>query len=94
MSSLDDMAADLPPSARIVTGSHDLPVSDALAEFMITGWAPEVAGPPDPHPAAAFTAARREALSARFPGDASSAHRRATALPLMPCSSANSALVI
>ena len=69
MSSLDAMADDLPPSARIVTGSHDLPVSAALAEFMVTGWAPEAAPAPDPHPAAAFTAARREALSARFPGE-------------------------
>jgi Xaa-Pro aminopeptidase len=66
---MSDDTASTKPSARIVTGSHDLPVSSALAEFMVTGWAPPDAGTPEPHPAAAFTAQRREALSARFPGE-------------------------
>jgi Xaa-Pro aminopeptidase len=67
--------------AKIRTGSHDLPVSPALDAFMTTGWAspdgPDGApdGAPDDgravveHPAVAFTAARRAAMSRQFPGE-------------------------
>jgi len=66
-------AATPPPdpqtTARIRTGTHDLPVSVALSEFMGRGWAPPTAAVPAPHPAARWTARRRAALSALFPGD-------------------------
>ena len=55
---------------KIRTGSHDLPVSPALDAFMATGWQPpQNTGPAAAHPAAAYTAARRAALSTRFPGE-------------------------
>ncbi|MDH2428508.1 Xaa-Pro aminopeptidase [Sphaerisporangium sp. TRM90804] len=52
------------------TGSHDLPISDALAAFMTTGWAPAPrAEAPPPAPSTAYTAKRRAALAQRFPGE-------------------------
>lgn len=54
---------------RFHTGSHDLPVSDALAAYMSDRWAPS----PLPDPALSdlgpWTAKRRARLSARFPGE-------------------------
>jgi len=69
-----------PVSQQIRTGSHDLPVSAALAAFMGKDWAlPEAAEGPNEsttgagtaglHPAARFTHERRAALSRRFPGE-------------------------
>lgn len=49
------------------TSSHDLPIPDRLAEFMRTGWAPDGEPALEPVDNAAFHAARRAALSARFP---------------------------
>ncbi|MCD0450795.1 aminopeptidase P N-terminal domain-containing protein [Actinocorallia sp. API 0066] len=54
--------------ARFVTGSHDLPVSAALAEFFQRGWAPSDL-PVASVPAAVYAAKRRAAVSARFPGE-------------------------
>ncbi|MEU9835883.1 aminopeptidase P family protein [Streptosporangium sp. NPDC048047] len=54
---------------KLNTGSHDLPVSDALAEFMRTGWADSRRDDVAALPVAAYTAKRRAALAARFPGE-------------------------
>ncbi|MFI6450522.1 aminopeptidase P family protein [Streptosporangium amethystogenes] len=54
---------------KLNTGSHDLPVSDALAEFMSTGWADTHRDDLAALPQAAYTAKRRAALAARFPGE-------------------------
>ncbi|MFF3437024.1 aminopeptidase P family protein [Streptosporangium sp. NPDC002721] len=54
---------------KLNTGSHDLPVSDALAAFMTTGWADTHRDDLAPLPQAAYTAKRRAALAARFPGE-------------------------
>ncbi|GAA5052209.1 Xaa-Pro aminopeptidase [Thermocatellispora tengchongensis] len=51
------------------TGSHDLPVSEALAAFMRTGWQEAPPADPAPVPAAPWAARRRAALAARFPGE-------------------------
>jgi Xaa-Pro aminopeptidase len=51
------------------TSSHDLPVSERLAEFMRTGWADTEVRDLAPQENAPFHARRRAALSARFPGE-------------------------
>ncbi|MEV0968444.1 aminopeptidase P family protein [Microtetraspora glauca] len=51
------------------TGSHDLPITEALAQFMTTGWADTSRSDVEPLPLAAYTAKRRAALAARFPGE-------------------------
>src|SRR5215211_2122318 len=51
------------------TSSHDLPVSERLAEFMRTGWADTEVRDLVPQENAPFHARRRAALSARFPGE-------------------------
>ena len=53
---------------RLNTGSHDLPVSDALVAFMKTGWADSELADVAANPVSEYTAARRLALSERFPG--------------------------
>ncbi|GLW13184.1 Xaa-Pro aminopeptidase 1 [Microtetraspora sp. NBRC 13810] len=50
-------------------GSHDLPVSDALIEFMSTGWADTGDRAGAPLPVTVWAAKRRAALAARFPGE-------------------------
>jgi len=56
------------PAPRPRRASHDLQPPAALLEFLATGW-DESPGPlPDPLPAAAAHAARRQRLSAQFPG--------------------------
>jgi Xaa-Pro aminopeptidase len=62
-------AATVPPSEQPTSASHDLPYSPALEAFMGEGWAnrPSLAEPIAP---SAYTAKRREALSAAFPGEA------------------------
>ena len=49
--------------------NRQTPFSAAFREFIPTGWAPYSDVVPDPLPATAHTAARREAISAQFPGD-------------------------
>ena len=46
-----------------------VPFSDAFKAFIAQGWAPYPTALPEPLPAAAWTAARREALGAQFPGE-------------------------
>ncbi|GAA4666687.1 aminopeptidase P family protein [Streptomyces chumphonensis] len=58
-----------PPSARITTGSHDLPVSPALASFMSGGWAPSPVDHAVRAPRGGATLGRRARLSAHFPGE-------------------------
>ncbi|WP_067818132.1 aminopeptidase P family protein [Actinomadura kijaniata] len=53
---------------RYATGSHDLPVSAALAEYFGHSWA-DTSHTPAPVEAAPHAARRRAALSARFPGE-------------------------
>ncbi len=53
---------------KLNIGSHDLPVSDRLTEFMMTGWADTEYTDVRPNRSAPFAAARRERLSAAFPG--------------------------
>ncbi|GAA1978631.1 aminopeptidase P family protein [Catenulispora subtropica] len=62
------MSSD-PNPAKFATGSHDLPVSDALAAFMATQWSPTPLPDLGPVPAAAWTPRRRAAVSERFPGE-------------------------
>ncbi|GIH95048.1 Xaa-Pro aminopeptidase 1 [Planobispora siamensis] len=54
---------------KLNTGSHDLPISDALAAFMETGWDDTHRSGLAALPLAAYTAKRRAALAARFPGE-------------------------
>ncbi|MEW9531390.1 aminopeptidase P family protein [Microbispora sp. NPDC049125] len=54
---------------KLTTGSHDLPVSDALADFMRTGWADTARTGVVPLPVAAYAAKRRARLAERFPGE-------------------------
>ena len=56
-------------NSALNTGSHDLPVSKALAEFMRTGWADTAREDITPLPVARWTAKRRAALAARFPAE-------------------------
>ncbi len=51
------------------SASHDPDRPAALLEFMATGWAPRDEPATAEHSAAAFRAARRAALAARFPGE-------------------------
>ena len=53
---------------KLNTGSHDLPVSDALIAFMKTGWADSEQKDVQAHDVATYTAPRRAALSKAFPG--------------------------
>ena len=46
-----------------------VPFSDAFKAFIAQGWAPYPTALPEPLPATAWTAARREALGAQFPGE-------------------------
>ena len=62
------MSSD-PNLSKFATGSHDLPVTDALAAFMATQWAPSPLPDLGPVPVSAWTGRRREAVSARFPGE-------------------------
>ncbi|WP_433413318.1 aminopeptidase P family protein [Microtetraspora malaysiensis] len=54
---------------KLNTGSHDLPITEALAEFMATDWADTSRTDAHPLPLAAYTAKRRAALASRFPGE-------------------------
>jgi Xaa-Pro aminopeptidase len=60
------MNADHP---SLKTSSHDLPLTERLAEFMRTGWAAPGGAGPGQAAAAPFHARRRAALAALFPGE-------------------------
>ena len=53
---------------KLNIGSHDLPVSDRLAEFMKTGWADTENTEVQRNRSADYAVARRARLSAAFPG--------------------------
>jgi Xaa-Pro aminopeptidase len=48
--------------------THDIPIADAMAEFMKEGWAPSPLTGVNPHPSIPFTKIRREKLSKQYPG--------------------------
>jgi Xaa-Pro aminopeptidase len=54
---------------RFTTGSHDLPVSKALASFMARDWAPADKPSPSRLQVAPYARRRRDALSGLFPGE-------------------------
>ncbi len=48
--------------------THDIPIADAMTEFMKIGWAPSPLTGVKPHPSIPFTKIRRERLSKQYPG--------------------------
>ena len=48
--------------------THDIPIADAMTEFMKEGWAPSPLDGVNPHPSIPFTKIRREKLSKQYPG--------------------------
>ena len=48
--------------------THDIPIADAMTEFMKEGWAPSPLTGVTPHPSIPFTKIRREKLSKQYPG--------------------------
>ena len=48
--------------------THDIPIADAMSEFMKQGWAPSPLSGINPHPSIPFTKLRREKLSKKYPG--------------------------
>jgi Xaa-Pro aminopeptidase len=62
-------APDAAPDAGQDAGHRQRPSSPAFRAFIAAGWADRPSGLPGPLPAAAFARSRREALSARFPGE-------------------------
>jgi Xaa-Pro aminopeptidase len=55
-------------SRKLNVGTHDLPVSARLSEFMKGGWAETERTGLAPHAAALWTPARRAQISAQYPG--------------------------
>ncbi|WP_211245659.1 aminopeptidase P family protein [Actinomadura oligospora] len=60
--------AGMSDTERFATGSHDLPVSPALAEYFSHSWA-DTSHAPVPLDSAPYAEKRRAALSDRFPGE-------------------------
>ena len=48
--------------------SHDIPMADAMSEFMKQGWAPSPLARINPYPSSPYTKLRREKLSKQYPG--------------------------
>jgi Xaa-Pro aminopeptidase len=48
--------------------THDIPIADAMTEFMKEGWAPSPLTGVNPHPSIPFTKIRREKLSKQYSG--------------------------
>jgi Xaa-Pro aminopeptidase len=48
--------------------THDIPIADAMSEFMKTGWEVAAVSNVDAHPSVPFTKARREKISKKYPG--------------------------
>jgi Xaa-Pro aminopeptidase len=48
--------------------THDIPIEDAMSEFMKQGWAPSPLSGVIPHPSIPYTKLRREKLSKKYPG--------------------------
>ena len=68
LDTLPEAAPAPAPAAVAPAAAHDAATPSALVDFMVARWAPR--GPaPEPLERAAYFRARREILSARFPGD-------------------------
>ncbi|MGI3780025.1 MAG: aminopeptidase P family protein [Janthinobacterium lividum] len=65
----DDVTSLITSEEPPKPSNRAVPFSDAFKAFIAQGWAPYATGLPEPLPAAASTAARREALGAQFPGE-------------------------
>jgi Xaa-Pro aminopeptidase len=48
--------------------THDIPIADAMSEFMKQGWAPSPLSEVTPHPSIPYTKLRREKLSKKYLG--------------------------
>jgi len=48
--------------------THDIPIADAMSEFMEQGWAPSPISGIDSHPSIPYTKLRRKKLSMQYPG--------------------------
>ena len=48
--------------------THDIPIADAMSEFMKQGWAPSPLSGVTSHPSIPYTKLRREKLSKKYPG--------------------------
>ena len=48
--------------------THDIPVADAMSEFMKQGWAESPLAGITPHPSIAYTKVRRDKLSKQYVG--------------------------
>jgi Xaa-Pro aminopeptidase len=66
MSDMDEVATS---EEQPALPNRAVPFSDAFKAFIAQGWEPYPTTLPEPLPATASTAARREALSAQFPGE-------------------------
>ncbi len=64
-----DITSDITSEEQPEVTNRAVPFSDAFKAFIAQGWAPYPTTLPEPLPATASTAARREALSALFPGE-------------------------
>ena len=54
---------------KVVEGrTHEIPIADAMSEFMQTGWADSPLESVTPHASIPFTKIRREKLSKQYPG--------------------------
>jgi Xaa-Pro aminopeptidase len=67
MSDVDEVVATSEELPEL--SNRAVPFSDAFKAFIAEGWAPYPTALPQPLPATAWTAARREALGAQFPGE-------------------------
>jgi len=48
--------------------THDIPIADAMSEFMKQGWAPSPLSGINPHSSIPYTKLRRDKLSKHYPG--------------------------
>ena len=53
---------------KLEVKSHDIPIADAMSEFMKQGWATSALSEIYPHPSIPYTKMRREKLSKQYPG--------------------------
>ncbi|MGI3780613.1 MAG: aminopeptidase P N-terminal domain-containing protein, partial [Janthinobacterium lividum] len=65
----DDVTSLITSEEPPKPSNRGVPFSEAFKAFIAQGWSPYPAELPQPLPATASTAARREALSAQFPGE-------------------------
>ena len=53
---------------RLEVRTYDIPIADAMSEFMKQGWAPSPLSGVNPRPSILYTKLRREKLSKQYPG--------------------------